>query len=150
VSSARALFVGLEGPEVRVTARVAVQLVAPLGEWLRRRHAAGEPLDPDLLATVAAFEMASAVHTASGNGSPSTPEIGGAASECGNLPHDEAEMVHDRRMSTAAAARRLGCSPRRARQLAAAGALPAHRLGGCWLFDPVDVDRYAAERRKGA
>lgn len=51
-------------------------------------------------------------------------------------------------MSTTEAAGVLGVSSERARQLAASGALPAVRLSGRWLLDPVALAAYRREDGK--
>ena len=51
-------------------------------------------------------------------------------------------------VSTSEAARRLKLSAERVRQLARSGALPSVRTELGRLFDPDDLDRFAAERAK--
>jgi excisionase family DNA binding protein len=44
-------------------------------------------------------------------------------------------------LTTTRAADMLGVTPRRVRQLAASGELPAHRVGARWRFNPSDIQR---------
>lgn len=66
----------------------------------------------------------------------------------GNAEDLAAEMpggsIRESEIDTALAAQVLGVTPRRIRQLVAAGHLPARRAGRTWL-----VDRCAVELRKG-
>lgn len=50
-------------------------------------------------------------------------------------------------ITVANAAARLGLSPARVRALIAAGDLPARKLGGRWVLDPVDIDAADAKVR---
>jgi excisionase family DNA binding protein len=45
-------------------------------------------------------------------------------------------------MSTGEAARSLGVSPNRIRQLVSSGQLPASRIGRNWVIRRADVERY--------
>lgn len=51
-------------------------------------------------------------------------------------------------LNTAAVAERLGLSPKRVRELAAAGRLKGQRVGRDWVFDPRTVEAFAKVERK--
>ena len=51
------------------------------------------------------------------------------------------------RMNLRDVARALGCGERNVRDLVSRGALPAHKAGGRWLVDPLDLDDLLQSRR---
>jgi excisionase family DNA binding protein len=69
-----------------------------------------------------------------------------ANTSAGVTPVDGATHDSPREVTTDAAARILGCTPRNARDLAARKRLPARRSGGRWLLDATAVEALAARR----
>lgn len=133
---ARAHLLGLDGPEVRVSARVAALFLEPVRTWIARDHVC----DIDALATLHAMEAVVAICGASETGSQTASDVGDF------LPAERA-AVHDGPMTAKAAADRLGCTDRHVRDLARREVLRGRQLAsGQWLFDPHDVDHHAAER----
>lgn len=61
-------------------------------------------------------------------------------------------MTEEEWLTTAEAARRLGVSPRRVRQLAEEGKVEARKLGskmrGEWMIEAGSVVKYAATRKR--
>jgi excisionase family DNA binding protein len=65
------------------------------------------------------------------------------------VPEVSTWKPQDELISVAQAATVLGLQPRQVRNLAKAGQLPAHKVGGCWQLELTGVTA-AASRRAGA
>ena len=79
-----------------------------------------------------------------------------AAAKLGGRPVDAATVALDRAdvigslIDVDQAAARLRLSPERVRQLAKAGRLGGRQVGQTWVFDPLEIDAYTAERESAA
>ena len=127
-------LLGTEGPVVVISGRVAYRLGRLLLTELRRARDQGEALDAELVATIYAIEAAGLAYV---HRVTATDPAGADAS------------ASRRRevLTVAEVAVRLECSHRNVRALATRGALAGRRDGRSWVFDPVDVEEYAATRR---
>ncbi len=124
---------GLHGPCVVVPARITAVLVTRAG--LADYHAQHRGEDPELDAVLVALKVTAAAwrSAVADHGNEQTKYPAGAA-------------VSTQWLSTAQAARRLGCSPRTVRWAIAAGRLSAEWVGGGWVLYPADVEHYRARR----
>ena len=132
------------GPLVFVSGRVAARLSRPLAGLVRQAHAAGERLDEELVATVAAIERAARDYAASRVR---------AGSVDGTTEPDLAELSsgsESNGLSTAETADRLGCSERWVTKLIAADRLAAQRVGRSWVVDPASLAGLIDDRESSA
>lgn len=152
-------LVGADGPVAVVSGRVAYRMARLLVAELRRARDNGERLDPELIATIRAIEAAGRAYAtrridaalAADGDDPVEATSSVPPADDGERPAPEPDPesvghVAGVAMSTAAVAARLGCSERNVRALADRGALAGRRVGRTWVFDPVDVEEYAAAR----
>ena len=127
--TAREVLLGADGPEVRVSPRVAARLGPTLVSLLRDHRRRQGPVDPEVAATVAAIDQVGRAYRArtvsSANGTHGIPAEGDSA------------MVTS--WTAAEVAERLGCTVRNVTARAERGTLPARRVAGRWQFDPIDV-----------
>ena len=137
-------LLGIDGPVVVVTGRVARRLSAPLTDLLRRARDNGERLDEDLVATVRAICMADRAYTegriraslVSANGHEEQPNEDMASDWRGHAGH----------ISVAEAAERSGLGIRHVRRLAAEGRFGGRRVGSAHLVDPVALAEFMTEQ----
>ena len=132
------------GPLVVVSGRVAARLSRPLAGLVRQAHAAGEHLDEDLIATVAAIERAGREYAASRVRAGSVD--GTAELDLAELPSGSGRDG----LSTAETADQLGCSERNVTKLIAANRLAAQRVGRSWLVDPASLAGLIDDRESSA
>ncbi len=102
--------------------RVAAWILTGLRADLAAERERGGPPMPaaPYLELVRRLRRAAAVSSSSANGSEPLPDPAGP-------------------LSTRATAMALGVSPRRVRQLASSGGLPARRIGRTWVIDPEGI-----------
>lgn len=141
-------LVGLDGPEGRVTARVAALIYRSMSSWERDQRDQGTPLDPDVSAFIEALRRLRLAHLADlehlelrilASSAPGTEGGTRHVPPPGRLPLSGA-------MTAAAAAEFLGCSTRNVRALCVRGVLTADRVRNGWLIDPVSLVDYAARQ----
>lgn len=119
---------GLDGAVAVVPGRVAALLLGTVG---LANYTRGQ--DPELDAAVTALKIAAAAWRTT-------------LADHGNGQARRAPSAAASALSTADAARRLGCAPRTVRWAIASGRLEATTVGGRWVITAEAVEHYRAAR----
>jgi len=138
------VLLGLEGPCVVVSPRVAYRLAPILASQLRAAVQRGEHLDEELVVTVGALEVSANRYAASRVAAGASSVIGTPGIPMATTTATIGQM------STTEVASRLGCGQRNVVALARRGTLAGRQVAGRWLFDTDDVDDFEATRETSA
>ena len=128
------LVLGLNGPIVAISGRIAALLLARAG--LERYHRDHRGEDRELDEALVALKVIAAMWRT-------------AVADCGQDPPSPRQGGHSSAVSgwsTRQAAKRLGCSDRTVRWAIANGRLAAKRIGAGWVLDPEEVEHFRARR----
>lgn len=126
------------GPGVLVPARLCASLRVLLRPGLDQLRRDGVALPAELAEVVRAVDAVARFPQ---------PEAGPVAGGLGVSADGGGRLAAPFTMSTTKVASILGVTPRRVRQLAAAGVLGGRLAGGRWQFDHEEIARWAEERR---
>lgn len=139
VRRARDLLVGVDGPVVLVSGRVAHRIAPLLARQVRAQADAGGTPDADVTEVVRALRLAAnayaAVRVTAVCGSPGLPQA--------PVPRPSVHGL----LTAGQVAARLGCKPRNVLDLRARGRLRGEKAAGRWWFDPVEVAELVEERK---